>query len=254
MLMNIASSSVKTGSARRARDMRRADLKLAEAASRDSMDDISNELEATPTLELAQEILGNYKMRVQNVRLDFLEHITRESLAFISGQKETEARQRSIDEVMADSMKSVVDEVYTALEPYISAFNKAVACTQLTVSHTRPASVSEIISYDSLRRPVHTISSYRARFSTCSLSIVVRGQHDRVDFFFLPVEQVMALSRIESQYVPIMSFTGISNGSLIDWEVESKPLTSDRLERYCLHLLDYLIEQTRENLAHKRSL
>jgi hypothetical protein len=78
----------------------------------------------------------------------------------------------------------------------------------------------------------------------------VRGQHNKVDFFVLPVEQVMALTHVESQHVPLMTFSGEHNGvGLIDWQVEGKPLTSDRLERYCLHLFDHLIEQTRDEIA-----
>jgi hypothetical protein len=219
-------------------------------------DDIYNNvnLSQSTTLDLAREILGNYKVRVQNVRMEFLQNITKDSLNFLAGQKLQERQRLSLDDVIAESMKSVVDEVYTTLEPYLSEFNKAVACTQLSVSSTSPALVKEVLSFDSLRRPVHTVSSYRCRISTCRLSIVVRGQHNKVDFFVLPVEQVMALTNVESQHVPLMTFSGEDNGiGLIDWQVEGKPLTSDRLERYCLHLFDYLIEQTRDELAVSNS-
>ncbi len=215
-------------------------------------DDIYNnvDLSQSSTLDLAREILGNYKVRVQNVRLEFLQNITKDSLNFLAGQKLQERQKMNLDDIIADSMKSVVDEVFTTLEPYISEFNKAVACTQLSVSCTSPALVKEVLSFDSLRRPVHTVSSYRARVSTCRLSMVVRGQHDKVDFFVLPVEKVMMLTNIESQHTPLMTFSGEHNGiGLVDWQVEGKPLTSDRLERYCLHLFDYLIEQTRDEIA-----
>ncbi len=215
-------------------------------------DDVYNnvDLSQSSTLDLAREILGNYKVRVQNVRLEFLQNITKDSLNFLAGQKLQERQKMNLDDIIAESMKSVVDEVFTTLEPYISEFNKAVACTQLSVSCTSPALVKEVLSFDSLRRPVHTVSSYRARVSTCRLSMVVRGQHDKVDFFVLPVEKVMALTNVESQHTPLMTFRGEHNGiGLIDWQVEGKPLTSDRLERYCLHLFDYLIEQTRDEIA-----
>jgi len=215
-------------------------------------DDIYNnvDLSQSSTFDLAREILGNYKVRVQNVRLEFLQNITKDSLNFLAGQKLQERQKMNLDDIIAESMRSVVDEVFTTLEPYISEFNKAVACTQLSVSSTSPALVKEVLSFDSLRRPVHTVSSYRARVSTCRLSMVVRGQHDKVDFFVLPVEKVMALTNVESQHAPLMTFSGEDNGiGLIDWQVEGKPLTSDRLERYCLHLFDYLIEQTRDEIA-----
>lgn len=204
----------------------------------------------TTTFDLARQILGNYRVRVQNVRLEFLQDITRESLNFLAGQKMLERQKMNMDEVIASSMRSVVDEVFTTLEPYISEFNRAVACTQLSVSCTNPAIVKEVLSFDSLRRPLHTVSSYRARVSTCRFSMVVRGQYDKVDFYLIPVEKVMALTNIESQHKPLMTFKGEDNGvGLVDWQVEGKPLTSDRLERYCLHCFDYLIEQTRDEIA-----
>ena len=144
-------------------------------------------IEKAPERELAQKILGNYQVRAQNVRIDFLEKITGDSLAFLADQGRPQA-ESNLHLVMTESMTSVVDEVFETLEPYIAEFNKALACTQLAVSSTSPATVRETVSYDGLRQPMSTLSSYRARVSTCRLSIVVRGQDDSVDFFLLPVE------------------------------------------------------------------
>jgi hypothetical protein len=215
-------------------------------------DGLYNNVDQMPssTFDLARQILGNYKVRVQNVRLEFLQDITRDSLNFLHGQKMLERQKMNMDEIIVASMKSVVDEVFTTLEPYISEFNKAVACTQLSVSCTTPSEVKEVLSFDSLRRPIHTVSSYRARISTCKFSMVVRGQYNKVEFYLIPVERVMALTNIEQQHKPLMTFTGEDNGvGLVDWQVEGKPLTSDRLERYCLHCLNYLVEQTRDDIA-----
>ena len=60
----------------------------------------------------------------------------------------------------------------------------------------------------------------------------------------------MGLSRVESQHPPIMSFNGRANPrtEFNEWEVEGKPLTSERLERYCLLLFNHLVEETRNDL------
>ena len=41
-------------------------------------------IEKAPERELAQRILGNYQVRAQNVRVDFIEKITRDSLRFLA--------------------------------------------------------------------------------------------------------------------------------------------------------------------------
>ncbi|HEY9676923.1 MAG TPA: hypothetical protein V6C76_02890 [Drouetiella sp.] len=217
-----------------------------------ALDDLFDNVDysGSSTFDLAREIIGNYKVRVQNVRMDFLQDMTRESLNFLAGQKMNDRRKMSMDEMVEASMKSVVDEVFTVLEPYISEFNKAVARTQLTVSTTSPAVVKEVLSFDSLRRPIQTVSSYRCRISTCRFSVAVRGQQNKVEFYLLPVEHVLLLTNIEAHHRPLMTFSGEDSGiGMIDWQVEGKPLTADRLERYILHMFDYLIEKTRDELA-----
>jgi len=200
------------------------------------------------SIALSEAILNNYKAHAQNIREDILEQITNESLAFLQKQSVRENYYRAVNAVMEDSMRSVVDEVFDTLEPYMTKMNIALAGTSLTVSFTQPSAVTEALSYDRSRQPLNTVTSYRARISTSRFSIVIKGKDAAVDFYFLPVEKVMGLTRIESEHKPIMSFTGTPNCGLIDWEVEGKPLTSERLERYCLLLFDFLIKETRAAL------
>jgi hypothetical protein len=200
------------------------------------------------SIALSEAILNNYKAHAQNMREDILEHITNESLAFLQKQAVKANYHRAVNAVMEDSMRSVVDEVFGTLEPYMTKKNIALAGTSLTVSFTQPGAVTEALSYDRSRQPLSTVTTYRARISTSRFSIVIKGKDSAVDFYFLPVEKVMGLTRIVSEHNPIMSFTGEPNCGLIDWQVEGKPLTSERLERYCLLLFDFLIKETRTAL------
>jgi hypothetical protein len=81
------------------------------------------------------------------------------------------------------------------------------------------------------------------------LSLVVRGAGSKIEFFVLPTSQVMGLSLAEDRIKPLMQFTATANGAFIDWQVEGKPLNSDRLERYCVLLFNYLLDETKTEMA-----
>lgn len=95
------------------------------------------------------------------------------------------------------------------------------------------------------------ISSYRCRISTTRLALVIRGKEERIDFFVLPVESVMGLSKTEDQHDPLMSFTCEVKNGQYNWEVEEKPLTEERLEKYVLLTFEHLMDLTREELLRR---
>ncbi len=113
--------------------------------------------------------------------------------------------------------------------------------------------VTETLRYNTLRDPVTSVSAFRGRVSTSCLSVVIKGHGSRVDFYFLPADKVVGLSFAEEQYAPVMHFTAAVNGSGISWEVEGKPLTEARLEKYSLIVFKHLIETTIDELKSRSS-
>ena len=145
--------------------------------------------------ELAQQILVNYADSVTPMRRDFLETMTSTSAEFLA------SRQKPAEPVyaptsMSTSMTSLVDRIFNTLEPYIHELNQTFRATDLSITFTPPSVVNENFSCDTLRRPSIVVSSYRCRISTSCLALVIRGKEDRIDFFILPVEKVMGLSKM----------------------------------------------------------
>lgn len=202
--------------------------------------------------KLREQILGRYSQRAGGMRSEFIDHLKRDSNEYLHSRNLPKMRVPSREILMAQSMMSVVDRIFSVIEPYIMELRQEFQGTELSVSMTEPQMVSEAVEFDSMRRPSTQMKSYRGRISSTRLSVVVRGCASRVDFFLIPVEQVMGLSKTEDEHKPIMSFTGTDTGVSIEWEVEEKPLTAERLERYSLLLLDYFMERTREELGSAR--
>ncbi len=203
--------------------------------------------------ELAQQILVNYADSVTPMRRDFLKTMTSTSAEFLA------SRQKPAEPVyaptsMSTSMTSLVDRIFNTLEPYIHELNQTFRATDLSITFTPPSVVNENFSCDTLRRPSIVVSSYRCRISTSCLALVIRGKEDRIDFFILPVEKVMGLSKTEDQHDPLMTFTANAQSGAIYWEVEQKPLTEERLERYILLVFEHLMDVTREELLRRPAL
>ncbi len=200
--------------------------------------------------DLAQQILGNYAETVAPVRRDFLANMTNASAEFLAGRNKP-AQADCLPTSMSTSMTLLVDRIFSILEPYIHELNQNFRATDLSITFTPPAVVNENVGYDALRRPSVVVSSYRCRISTSRLALVVRGKEDRVDFFLLPVESVMGLSRVEDAHQPLMTFSAYAKGGVIHWEVEEKPLTEERMERFILLIFEHLMDLTREELLRR---
>ncbi len=192
--------------------------------------------------QLSARILDNYITSNRNVRQPFLDHITQKSLTIHANHQARLLQAENGESALERSMKRYIDEIFNLFESYSVMLNRNIGVAALQIAWTEPNAVTETVEYDRQRQPLRTVTTYRCRFSTKQLSLVIRGQDSTIDFFILPVESVIGLSKTESQHLPLMTFTGEKDGTMVQWEVESKKLTDERCERYCLLLFDYFIE------------
>lgn len=192
--------------------------------------------------QLSARILDNYISSSRNLRQPFLDHITQKSLTIHANHQARLLQAESEEGALERSMKRYINEIFSLFESYSVMLNRNIGIASLQIVWTEPNAVTETVEYDRQRQPLTSVTTYRCRFSTSKLSLVIRGQDSMIDFFILPVESVIGLSKTESQHLPLMTFTGELMGSEINWEVENKKLTDERCERYCLLLFDYFIE------------
>ncbi len=201
--------------------------------------------------DLARKILRNFTgggSENSGIRKDYVEHLTNKSLAFLRSYDRGFGL-LSEDEILKDATLRLVEKTFNLLEPYVVHFNNSTGSSTLCIASTAPDEIIETVEGEWPFRPSQDISFYRARFSTHNLSLVIRGSEDRVEFFLLPVEQVMSLSKVEDDYGALMSFNTVIEGNKVDWVVEGKPLTDERFERYCLMTFDYFIKQSQDELV-----
>ena len=146
---------------------------------------------------------------------------------------------------VSSAMVATVSQCFTIIQSCAEELNHALGQSELWVSCTAPAFVSESMSYNRRREATQTLTTFRARISSSKLSIVIKGKDDKVEFFLLPAQKVVGLSFAERDYNPLMSFVAARQEGEIRWRVEGKPLTQERLERYIVELFKFFVDETR---------
>lgn len=203
---------------------------------------------------LTQHIIDNYRSISTSVRQDYLDYLTAKSAAYAESAKQAASREITAEERINRTMVSLVDRIYHLLEPYALELNRVNALRDLHLSSQPPSVSTEASEYDHMRRPGRTTTYYRARFSTSRFSLVIRGIGGRIDFYMIPTDRIMGLSRIEAETAPLMTFAAAEELDSFEfesnsWIVEGKLLNADRLERFSLLALEHLLDRTQEDIT-----
>lgn len=225
------------------------------------------------SVDLKQSIIDNYRSQAQAMRPDYLAYLTQKSLAYSDRVKQTAISAEQAQAALDQGTMALVDRIYALLEPYTQEINRINRVKELHLSCVAPSRSSEALELDRSRRPSKSTCFYRSRFSTSKLSLVIRGLQGKIEFFIFAADRVMGLSNEEACHEPLMVFEAAigSNESegaepeigraeinkassrqgrvQVSWQVEGKPLSPDRFERFTLLALEHLIDRSHEELG-----
>ncbi|MBX9686813.1 MAG: hypothetical protein K2X27_08935 [Candidatus Obscuribacterales bacterium] len=199
--------------------------------------------------EINEQILVMHKVSRGSERNQFLSKMAVDSIDFIEEQRRKMAIARQEERLCQTSMAVMIEQIFEVLKSYAYELNSAVGYGPLHCAATNPQEVTEIVKFNKMRQAEETISYYRARLSTPSLSLVLRGDRSGIHFFVIPVSRAIGLSRQECQFLPAMRLkTRMINGE-VSWETEHGcPLTSSMVEVICMNLFQRLIEETKSQV------
>lgn len=201
------------------------------------------------TAQIHEQILVMYKTsptKSGRNRSSFLEKMAGESLDFIQEQKTRLLKTRQDEELCHNSMAALTEHMFEILKSYAYELNNALGYGPLHVAATNPQTVTEVVKYNSLRQAEETITYYRARLSTPSYSLVLRGDKKGIQAFIMPVERTLGLSKQECHFLPVLRLATKLIGDSVAWETdENKSLTPSMVEVICMNLFQRLIEETK---------
>lgn len=204
--------------------------------------------------QIHDQILVLYKTQLSDSRNRFLSRIASDSKGFIEEQKQIRIREKQEETLCTSSMAAMMEHVFEVLKSYSYELNNALGFGPLHVAATNPQQVTEVVKFNKLRQAEETVTFYRARLSTGSHSLVLRGDKNGIQFFVIPVERVMGLSKQESNFAPAIKICTRMVAGTVIWQTDGgAPLSSQRLEVLCMNLFQRLIEDTKEQVRNEQN-
>lgn len=214
--------------------------------------DKANYVQEVPdgTSQINEQILVLYKAkpktRASEERGEFLNQMATDSMHFIKEQRNKMEKAHREETLCQDSMAAMMEHVYEILKAYSYELNSALGYGPLHVAGTSPQPVTEVVKFNKLRQAEETVTFYRARLSTPSFSLVLRGDKKGIQFYIIPVERALGLSQQEKYFHTIAKLNTKLVGNHVFWELEDgKSLTPSMVEYTCMELFQKLIDETK---------
>lgn len=202
--------------------------------------------------ELTEQILSTYQTGASPYRSHWVNQLAQDSVSYVSDLRSAQRQRDSEVCNLQKSTEEMVQKAFTFLRTYAFEFNNAVGLSELHVTCTKPDTVTEVTRYSLSREPIETLTNYRARISTRFFSLVVRGNEGTVEFYLLPVQKVIGMSKAELAYRPVARLMGSLNGPQSSWMVGDQELSPDKLELLLSDLFKELIEYSRQFITRGR--
>ena len=206
--------------------------------------------------EIYEQILVMYKTtprsKASSERGDFLSKMAVDSMDFIQEQRQALAQVKQEEQLCHESMAAMVEHIFEILKAYSYELNNALGFGPLHVAATNPQAVTEVVKFNTLRQAEETVTYTRARLSTPSFSLVLRGDKRGIYFFIIPVERAIGLSQQECHFLPVAKLAARFVDNQVVWETDNgRSLTPSMVELICMNLFQRLIEETK--LLYRRS-
>jgi len=198
---------------------------------------------------LSQQILVYHESEPAESGNDWMYKLKEESMQFLADQKGVELHKLQRDSVYKKGIESLIDKVFGLLQRYTYEFNQIAAGTDLHVSGSIAGEVTEVLHYNKLREAEETQTFFRARLSTRLYSLNLRGKDDCVDFYLVPANKAMALSKSESEYKPLSRIQVRITDQGMMWRMDNGVPTVESLEELCMWLFSNLINETKHATA-----
>jgi len=194
---------------------------------------------------LSQQILSRHQVEPPTFSGDWMSKLKEESVQFLRDQNAIVPAE-SKESLYKRGMEILIDKIFALMQRYMCEFNKVAGGTELHVSGTISGEVTEVTRFNKLREAEETETYFRARFSTRLYSLVLRGRDEVIDFFLLPTNKTMALSKGERDYKPLATIQIKITAEGMMWRMAAGVPPVDTLEHLSMWLFGRLIQETKK--------
>lgn len=198
------------------------------------------------TADLTEQILSSYNTCANERRSSWMRDLARDSMEFIADVRGMQYKALRKETIFNQSIAHIVTEIYTMLRAYSFEFNHSVGWNDLYITCSKPGFVTEVTRYNIFREPMESVTNFRARLSTRSWSVVIRGRKNKIDVLLIPVYKVIGLSKSETEFPPLLTLTGTLTKQQVQWHLNGQPLLEGQLETLSMEIFGALINKSKE--------
>lgn len=202
------------------------------------------------TADLTEQILSSYNTCANERRSSWMRDLAKDSIEFIADVRGLQYKAVKRETIFNQSIAHIVTEIFTMLRAYSFEFNHSVGWNDLYITCSKPGFVTEVTRYNIFREPVESVTNFRARLSTRSWSVVIRGRKNKIDVMLIPVYKVIGLSKVETEFPPILSLTGTLTKQQVQWHLNGQPLLEGQLETIAMEVFASLINKSKEAIQN----
>ncbi len=195
---------------------------------------------------LSRQILVYHESQNAETGNDWMYKLKEDSMQYLAEKRGIDLQQIYRESIYKKGVETLIDKIYGLLQRYQFEFNQVAGGTELHVSGTISGDVTEVTRANKMREAQETKTYFRARLSTRSHSLVLRGKDDAIDFYLIPVNKVMALSKSEVDYKPLTRIQVKISELGMMWRMSDGNPAVDSLDELCMWLFSHLITATKE--------
>lgn len=195
---------------------------------------------------LSQQILVYHESQTAETGNDWMYRLKEDSMQYLAEKRGVHLQQIYRESIYKKGVETLIDKIYGLLQRYQFEFNQIAGGTELHVSGTISGDVTEVTRMNKMREAEETKTYFRARLSTRSFSLVMRGKDDCIDFYLLPVNKVMALSKSEGDYKPLTRIQVKISELGMMWRMADGNPQVDSLDELCMWLFSALVQATKD--------
>ena len=199
-------------------------------------------------MALSEQFLACAGQDRSSLVISWMDRLKNESQQFIQERRDDLVEDEMKANMYRSSISHLVDGIFHDLRWCAHEYNKVAKGTPLQVSSSILGEVNEVVRVNSRREVEETATYFRARLSNRKYSLVVRGGANRIDFYIVPVSQVMAMSIVEAGYAPIATVAIKLAEAGVVWRTTGCNYRPGSLEELSMWIFSQFVEATRRDL------
>jgi len=204
--------------------------------------------EVASHMALSEQFLSGFGVERSDRVLNWMDNLKQESERYIHARRDDLLEDELKANMYRSAISYLVDKMFQDLRWFAHEYNKVAHGTPLQISSSILGEVTEVVRVNSKREAEETATFFRARLSNRKHSLVLRGGANRIDFYIVPVAQVMAMSLLETGYEPVASIAVRVTEAGVVWKLINNSFKPDTLDDLCMWMFSEFVETTRKEL------